>query len=632
VWSSFGYSPAIYDLRQILPNGQYINNFMNGGGNGTSNPFADMAAITNNEDTWRQTGHVNAGYSLLATQHHSLQLSYLAGIDRFQDQTTQYSPNYLQFESADGFLGTSQVGTTNSNFFNQSLNAVHTWTPGIKWLNSAQTSFGGTYESQLQQAYAIESRGLLPTRDIVSPTSVNNTFTENISQFVDQSLYVNEQLLMLDEKLSVSAGVREDRSSANGNRANYYAFPKYSASYRFVKPFSTLTDKIDEVKFRAGIGQSGNRPPYGARDLTISSGAIIGGQGSLVANGGLGNPQIKPEVMNETEFGIDAAFWNQRIGIEATHYERVLKDLLLSDPLPLSSGLSSVQINGGQLSTRGFEGSLTIALISKRDLEWTFKTTFQANVQNVDKLPVPSFNAPGGSFGASYGRNRIVQGARPTLIWGNHQLSCIPAKCAVTPTLGADGKPCHYLPVGGAPAYVLQYGAGTTFTRDTILADANPRQTTQFNNTIRWKNWSLTALLDWRNGGYTADMTNNLYDEGGQSRDYDAKSPVAGTGLGAWRYGAWTGGNDARPYVQDGTYLKFREITITYTAPKALADLAKAREMRFSLQARNMAMLSNYWSFDPEFNNFGAQNYNRFIDLAPYPSMRQYFFSVDLGY
>ena len=224
----------------------------------------------------------------------------------------------------------------------------------------------------------------------------------------------------------------------------------------------------------------------------------------------------------------------------------------------------------------------------------------------------------------SYGRNRIVQGARPTLIWGNANLTCITGT-------GADGKPCHYLPIGGKSAYLAQFPGASVITRDTILADANPRQTTQFNNTIRYKNWTFSALVDWRNGGYTSDMTENLWDEGGNARDYNAPSPVANVPLGQWRYAAFAGG-DIRTYISDGTTVKLREITVTYTAPKSWANLARAREMRVSLQGRNLAQLSNYWSYDPEFNNFGSQNFNRFIDLGPYPAMRQFFLSVDLGY
>ena len=60
--------------------------------------------------------------------------------------------------------------------------------------------------------------------------------------------------------------------------------------------------------------------------------------------------------------------------------------------------------------------------------------------------------------------------------------------------------------------------------------------------------------------------------------------------------------------------------------------MARAREMRISLQARNLFMWSNYWGSDPEFNNFGNSNFSRFVDLAPYPPSRQFFLSIDLGY
>ena len=217
---------------------------------------------------------------------------------------------------------------------------------------------------------------------------------------------------MFDEKLSASAGVRADRASADGSRKTFYAFPKYSASYRFVKPLSRFTNKIDEIKFRGGIGQSGNRPNYGFRDVTISSGALIGGQGSLVA----GNASATPGSSRRHERDGNrhrCLLPRPRIGVEARHYERIIKDLLSTIRFAPSSGLTQQQINGGQMSTRGFEGSLTLALISTRDMEWTFRTTFQHNVQYIDKLPVPAFNAPGGSFGASYGRNYIVRARGP---------------------------------------------------------------------------------------------------------------------------------------------------------------------------------------------------------------------------
>jgi TonB-linked SusC/RagA family outer membrane protein len=622
---TFGYAPAIYDLQKIDPvTGRYVSMWMNGGGAGTSNPFDVIHNIQNNEDTWRQTANVRLGYSLLSAVHNNVQLTYIGGVDRYQLEGTQYSPNFLQFEPADGFLGTSQISTDDSRFINQSLNGVWTYTPGWKWLNSAQTSVGGTIESQRLNQYLVRERGLTPTRQVATNGADIGT-NDQVQQFLDQSKYFNEQIIALDEKLALAYGVRADRGSANGDREKFYAFPKYSASYRFTEPLGRFTSQVDEIKFRASYGQSGNRPLYGVRDVTISSGGVIGGLNSLVAATTLGNPNIKPEVMNEQEYGIDGAFFHGRASIEATHYERVIKDLLVTFPLPPSSGLSTETINGGQMSTRGFEAGLNLVPVSTKNLEWTFRTTFQTNVQNIDKLSVPAFAVPG-SFGSSYGRNRIALGTRPTYIWGNVPFSCVNTTVSgqVVVGTGSDGLPCHLIKPGQALV------AGYTV-RDSIIADANPRSQTSFLNTVRFKALTITALVDWRVAGYTSDMTKNLFDEGGNSRDYDAASPTAGTTLGAYRYGAWNAG-DIATYIDNGSYVKLREINLSYQAPSRFADALRARDMRISVQARNLFTHSAYWSFDPEFSNFGNSNFNRFIDLAPYPSNRQFFFSVDLGY
>jgi hypothetical protein len=126
-------------------------------------------------------------------------------------------------------------------------------------------------------------------------------------------------------------------------------------------------------------------------------------------------------------------------------------------------------------------------------------------------------------------------------------------------------------------------------------------------------------------------MTKNLWDEGGNSRDYDAKSPDPTQPLGEFRYASFAAG-DISPYIESGTFVKLREVNLSFQAPQRWARVARARDLRVSVQARNLGMWTDYWSFDPEFNNFGNQNFNRFIDLAPYPSNRQFFFSVDLTY
>ena len=146
-----------------------------------------------------------------------MQLSYLGGFDRFQQEGVQYSPNYLQFEPADGFLGTAGQNNASSLQTNSGMNAVWTWSPANKYVTSFTTSVGGSYERQKQDVYRIRGRGLLPTRRTAAGAQDIATVDDR-SEFRDQSYYVNEQMLLLDEKLAVNAGFRADRSSANGER------------------------------------------------------------------------------------------------------------------------------------------------------------------------------------------------------------------------------------------------------------------------------------------------------------------------------------------------------------------------------------------------------------------------------
>lgn len=590
-----GYIPHVIDLRRRA-DGTYPVNPFYAGGTSVSNPFANAYEIVNDEEVWRQTGNARVAYELFSRGTHNVNVSYNGGVDRFQQEGIAYAPPFLQFEPNDGQAGTAAIATSQVYQFNQSVNVVWTWAPALRWIGSLTTSFGGTSEEQTQRTYRTQARGLLPTLPVAQGGNVT-TVEDNRFAIRDQSLYLNEQALLLDEKLSIAAGLRADRSSVNGDREKYYVFPKVSASYRFTQP-SWATEYTDEIKLRAAWGQSGNRPRFGDRDLLYANGGIIGGLGSLVSAGTVGNPEIKPEVMNETEFGVDLGFLDQRLNFEITNYNRTITDLLLTFPLPPSSGLTQKIINGGELSVKGWEVGVTGIPIQRGEFTWTSRINYQANKQMVEELPVPSFVAPGGSFGASYGRNRIVNGTRSTWVWANAPLG-----------------------VGGA-------------VRDTIVGDANPAHQTQFSNDFSWKNWTVSTLLDWRNGGTVSNMTNNLWDEGGNSRDYNKPSAAdPNVSVAAERYDTFSSG-DTRVYMQPGTFLKLREITVTWQAPSEFTSrwLRGAKDLRLSLSGRNLWVKTDYWSYDPEFNNFGNQNFNRFIDLAPFPTSRQFFFSVDVGY
>jgi TonB-linked SusC/RagA family outer membrane protein len=626
---NFGYTPSFFNQQERDEAGNFVENPFNGGGSNWANPFQNVEFLGINEDVYRTIANGNVSYAAYASDRNRIELAGFVGIDRSQQESNVYSPGFLQFEAGDGLLGTQVQGNSSIRNVNTLLSATHTFTP-TGGAYTVQTSLGSTYEEQGQNIYRLQGRATLPgvPRADVGTQAQQQTY----SLFRDQSIYLNTQINAFGERLNVAGGARADRSSANGDPEKYYVFPRVSAAYRF----DNVLPRMDNLKVRAAYGQTGNRPRYGDRDVLLQNGGIISGQTGIVANTLVGNTLIKPETLREQEYGFDVAAFDSRVQLEATYYDRTITDQLLQPPLAPSSGVSNVVINAGKLQNRGVELGLNLIPFTRGANTWTSRITYQANRQEVKDLPitVPAFPAPN-SFGASYGRARITPGIRTTAIWGN------------APVRLENGVPQEILPVGAFVTYTAPAGS-TVAQRDTVIGDANPDFQMFFTNTFRVRNVSLNVLVDWRKGGDVVNMTQNLFDEGGNSRDWATSSgivdarPVSASNpqtgdvmtLGDYRYNAWNGGRDARIYVQDGSFVKVREIALTYDVPTALTSRVSRQVSSLSvqLQARNPFMFTDYWGGDPEVSNFGNQNLNRFIDLAPYPPSRQFFLSFNVGF
>src|SRR5439155_22442376 len=206
------------------------------------------------------------------------------------------------------------------------------FTPSSKWF-SATTSGGLQFASRHLTDYTVIMQGLTPT--VYAATGGTHTITaDSIVATQNQAFYAQEDLLALDEKLLLSAAVRTERSSVNGDPQKYYAFPRFGASYRLVRPVTG----IGELKLRATVGQAGNQPNYGERFLTLTNGGLIGGQTGLITAASSGNPKIRPERLIESEYGIDGSFLDDRAQLEVTLFNRDISDLLVRPLLAQSTG------------------------------------------------------------------------------------------------------------------------------------------------------------------------------------------------------------------------------------------------------------------------------------------------------
>jgi hypothetical protein len=615
----------VVDLRQRDAAGNYVENPFNGGGNATSNPFETFNNIKLDETTWRSVGGVTVGYTAYETPRNRVALQGQGGFDRYQMDGEVYSPGFLQYEGNDGFVGRAAQTNVNSQNYNYNGTITHTFTPGA--IASVTSSVTGGYEQQGFDRANYRARGLLPGVTRPQLGGAPNLTAEGDRQlFRDMNVTLTEQVVAFDERLALTGGVRFDRSSANGNRETWYSWPRVAGSYRIDTPFLPA---MDNVKVRASYGRTGNRPTFLNRFVLLAAGGAIGGNTSLVSPATVNNPNVVPEKLREVEYGTDLSFFRQRATVEFSVYDRSVRDLLFTAPIAASAGFAQQILNTGRLGNRGFELGLGVVPVQGQRVTWTSRVNITRNRQVVDQLPaqIPRFTVPG-SFGAAYGRNALVSGLQTTSIFGNMPYTVAKAiRNGVEVTVPGVPLPKGYF------AQNPKAVAGTDFiVVDTVVGNSNPRLLTNFNNNISYRRFALNFTVDWRLGGDVSNMTNNLYDEGGNSRDYDDPSPVSGLTLGQYRYQSWNAGRDLRAYIQSGTNLRLRDLALSYEAPDQIARFARARSLRVNLQGRNLFMRTNYWGYDPEFNNFGNTNLNRFIDLAPYPGVRQVSFSFDLGF
>ncbi|MEP6551337.1 MAG: hypothetical protein ABJB95_09145, partial [Gemmatimonadales bacterium] len=550
----FAYTPAIIDLKERDALGQYVlNPFAGGGTLGGSNPFQTFDLMTSNEDVYRMIFSGRANWAAYTGDKNSLSISLQGGADRYSNENYIRAPQDLQFQRAGttqggSFPGTIIQGNGTERLTNVSSSAVWAFTPG--WV-FATTSFGVQLQDRAYNDYNLVGRGLGPQQSVVAGAQ-NISITDRQEKSRTQAAYGQEELLLFGERLYLSGAIRGERASLNGDPKKVFYYPRASGSYRFVSPVRFL----DELKVRTSLGVSGNQPGYGDRFLALTSYGVIGGLPAYGLPSTIGNPLIKPERLNEFEVGFDGAFLNQRMSLEATYYNRKLTDLLVRPQLAPSTGINATTINGGAMSTKGYELGITLVPVQRDNLNWTSRTTWYQSRADITSFPpgVQPFTTgtAAGGFGNAYGRLRFAPGHTVTTIWGNKIVN------------GAT--------VGNQP-----------------LADANPKYVMSFGNDVSYKSLNFNVLVDYRRGGTISNMTLNLFDEGANTWDYDQPSPdpTVGATLGEYRYNTWGGGANTAAYLVDGSFTKVREVNLSYQLPPGMvARIRGAQSAKLSLSGR----------------------------------------------
>ena len=541
-----------------------------------SNPLQTVSLLKNQEDVWRALGTVRTTWSAITGARHNLNITAVGGADYFNQRNDFLSPPELQYEPLDGQPGTVILGKASNLNTTLALNGTHVYTPvSTTW--SATTSVGMQYEYRELNNTSVTGRSLL-----TGQSSPDQATSRDVSQDVrpgkDLGIFGQEEVLLMNRRLLLTAGLRADRSSDNGDPGKYFYYPKVASSYRVIDPFPAL----DEVKFRVAYGQTGNAPTFGAKFTPDTTGVY---DGSFVTSVGprAGDPNIRPERQREFEVGFDAQLANGRAQLQVSWYQRNITDLLLDQQLAPSSGqVTRIFNSGGTLRNRGLELGLQLIPVQSSSVYWVVSTSFSRNRSLITKLPIPAFQT--GGFGTSLGVFQIEQGKSATQIIGL---------------------------VNGVQQ---------------AIGDAYPDFQMGFTNDVEWKRFRFGMHWDWKKGGDVINLTRLLFDAGSNSAD------VADGG--AARFGKWASGN-TKVYLEDGSYLKMRELSVSYGLPSSLVTTlfgGQARSARISLSGRNLIRIADYSGYDPEVSNFGNQAIVRNIDVAPYPPNKSFYLSLDVGF
>ncbi|HEX8907538.1 MAG TPA: SusC/RagA family TonB-linked outer membrane protein, partial [Longimicrobiaceae bacterium] len=512
-------TPNFVDLRSS--NGVFPDNVF-----GASNPLQTAALSSNDESVWRVITSGTLRVDLLRGEHSSLRLIGTGGLDRFSQDNGLLFPPELQFMAADPQPGADITADSHNRNLNGNANLVHSWNPRAG--TTLTSSAGFQYEDRDLTTNRLVIRDLL-----AGPDSTRFKTRERVRDF---GLYLQEELLALDNRLLLTGSLRGDRSSANGDPGHYFLYPKASASYRFPDPAPWL----DDLKLRAAFGESGNQPLYGMKFTLLDTTNVIQGNRGSVIGGIAGASDVHPERQREIEAGFDAVFLDGRAQLEATVYEKRITDMLLRRTLAPSTGFITQIFNGGELRNRGLELSLDATPVERNRFTWTSRSTFYTNKAIIEELPVPAFIT--GAFNSTaLGVFRIQEGRSATQI------------------VGRNGRDSNGVPI------------------EQQLGDATPRWRMSFSNELRSGPFSLYGLVDWQHGGSVINLTRLLYDAVGNSPDFALPSGVTSPRSvpecnpdcsGLERVSGF--GTYTQQYIEDASYVKLREVSLSWDLPASV--------------------------------------------------------------
>ena len=589
-----------------------------------TNPLYPLANIFRTSERTSLIGNIMATYDVLPWLSFNGKYTY------------EYREKFSNTYTPKGFLASNAEPTggslykSNYNEFNQNLQ----FTANInKQFNSFTTKLKLSYlyeNSTYRNAWVLGKDFYyddVPQFDNLDPTKT--VFSSYNGKIVALNYF---GILDVDykDKYLLSALLRYDGSSLFGANVRWNPYYRFSVGWRITEDFQI--PGIDEFKIRASVGTSGQRPGYSWQYETWD---INGGNASPNT---LGNRDLRPSKTTEVEAGFNIDFLNM-FSLVFTYSQSETEDAFALSPLPSHmGGFPDQWQNIGTLSSRVFEAALNMNLIQKKRVNWTAFVNYDNVRQRVEKLNMPEYTTgprnaffvkEGETFGIMYGYKWVrsleeMQGQLPE----GHTIEDY--------KINSDGFVIHAGTEGTRDEAAIKLDSDNDGVANKVeIGNGNPNFQLSIGNTLEAYNFTLYFLLNWKSGGDIYNYSYQYTFRDQRAIEYDQAGKPDSEKKSVFYYDNFYDGTGINSYfVEDGSYLKLREISLYYTFDERqliglLGGLFK--EVRIGFQSRNVLTFTNYRGYDPEVAS-GTDITNFPFDNFGYPNYRTYTGSIQLNF
>jgi TonB-linked SusC/RagA family outer membrane protein len=590
------------------------------------NPIATLEKEVNRTKTYRLLGNVYGEYTFF--DGFVAKVSF--GTDIINNKQNRYIPSDIYQGANSNPTGKAYVGTKFAS----------------TWLNENTLSYSKTFREKhslnvvvgyTQQAFETENATAGSQAFITDQLEYNDlgsgsvyTQPESGSSAWALNSYLGRINYSIDQKYIFTISGRADGSSRFGKDKKWGYFPSAAFAWNISREnFLSSYKTISNLKLRLSAGVTGNQEIGQYLSLaTLSSNTyFFGGQTYIgFAPNRIANPDLGWETTAQYDGGIDFSLYKNRINFVFDAYYKKTTNLLLNVPIPYTTGQSTALQNYGSVENKGIELGINTENFTG-PFSWNTNFVFSLNRNKVLTL----------GDGANYiisGAN-IAQVGQPLGSFYGYQTNGLfqtGDDIANLPTINpATTKP-------GDRRYVDVNGDGKITQADdrTLIGNAQPKFLGGITNTLSYLNFDLSVFFQGSYGNKIFNQNRQQLElltgqQNASTVAYDRWTPTNPTNEVQRAFEDPAAVNTSR-YVEDGSFLRLKNITLGYNLPKSIASKIHSSQIKVYVSAANLATWTKYTGFDPEVSRNEQSTLGQGIDYSVYPSSKSFLAGLSISF